>query len=131
MFNGARFHYFLVFPGFHFPEHKSHLMDKHLGYLPRWIIAAILKVDQIRTPTNGPENWELLTMDKALHPRNDVDRQYVSRKEGRRFASIQDNVDTSMQRLEDYIKKHRGRLITATRNNTTNTSINRTKITRW
>ena len=72
-----------------------------------------------------------MTMHKALHPRDDVDRLYVSRKQGRRgFASIEHNVDTSIQRLEDYIKKRGGRLITATRNNTDNTSNKRTKITR-
>ena len=56
---------------------------------------------------------------------------YVPRKEGGRgLASIEDSVDTSIQRLEDYIKKRWGRLTTATRNNTDNTWINRTEITR-
>ena len=46
-------------------------------------------------------------MHKALQPRDDVDRQYISRKEGGRgLASIEDSVDASMQRLEDYIEKH-------------------------
>ena len=46
--------------------------------------------------------------DKALHPRNDIDRLYVSRKkEGRGLANIEDSVDTSIRRLEDYIKKQR------------------------
>ena len=58
-----------------------------------------------------------MTMHKALHPRNDVDILYVSRKGGRGFASIEDSIDTLIQRLEDYIEKRRGRLITATRNN--------------
>ena len=45
-------------------------------------------------------------MHKALHPRDDVDRLYVSRKEGGRgLASIEDTVDASIQRLEDYIEK--------------------------
>ena len=45
-------------------------------------------------------------MHKALHPRDDVDRLYVSRKEGGRgLASIEDSVDTSIQRLEDYIQR--------------------------
>ena len=70
-------------------------------------------------------------MYKALHSRNDVHRLYVSRKEGRRVpASIQDSIDAPIQQLEDYIKKCRGRPITATRSNIDNTSINRTKITR-
>ena len=48
-----------------------------------------------------------MTMHKALHPRDDVDRLYVSRKEGGRdLASIEDTVDASIQRLKDYIEKH-------------------------
>ena len=47
-----------------------------------------------------------MTMHKALHPKNDVDRLYVSRKEGGRgLASIEDSVDASIQRLEVYIGK--------------------------
>ena len=48
----------------------------------------------------------------------------------REFSSIQDNVDAYIQRLEDDIKKGEWRLITATRNSTNNTSINKTKINR-
>ena len=67
----------------------------------------------------------------ALHPRDDVDRLYVSRKGGGRgLTSIEDSVDASIQRLEDYIQNRGGRLITATRNSTDNTGINRTTITR-
>ena len=69
-------------------------------------------------------------MHKALHPRDDVDRLYVSRKDGGRgLASIEDSVDTSIRRLEDYIEKHGG-LITAIRNNTDNTIDNRMTKTR-
>ena len=51
-----------------------------------------------------------MTMYKALHPRDDVDRLYVFRKEGgRRLASIEDTVNASIQRLEDYIEKTRTR----------------------
>ena len=50
-------------------------------------------------------------MHKAFHPRDDVDRLYVSRKEGGRgLASIEDTVDASIQRLEDYIEKHKRKL---------------------
>ena len=63
-----------------------------------------------------------MTMHKALHPRDDVDRLYVQRKEGGRWlASIEDSVDASIQRLEDYIEKHERGLITAIRNDTDNT----------
>ena len=50
---------------------------------------------------------KLMTMKKALHPRDDVDRLYISRKEGGRgLASIEDTVEASTQRLGDYIEKH-------------------------
>ena len=44
-------------------------------------------------------------MHKALHPRDDVDRLYVSRKEGGiELATIEDSVDASIPQLKDYIK---------------------------
>ena len=74
---------------------------------------------------------KLMTMHKALHPWDDVDRLYVLRKVGGRgLASIEDSVDASIQRLEDYIQKHDGGLITAIRNDTDNTMDNRMTITR-
>ena len=79
------------------------------------------------------DQWtrKLITMHKALHPRDDVDRLYVSRKEGGRgLDSIEDSVDASIQRLKDYIQKHEGGRITATRNDTENTMNNRMTITR-
>ena len=70
-------------------------------------------------------------MHKALHPRDSVERLYVPRKDGGRgLASIEDSVDTSIQRLEDYIEKHERELITAIRNNTENTIDNRMTKTR-
>ena len=74
---------------------------------------------------------KLMTMHKALHPRDDVDRLYVSRKKGARgLASIEDSVDASIQRLEDYIEKHERGLITAIRKDTDNTTDDRMTITR-
>ena len=74
---------------------------------------------------------KLITIHKSLHPRDDFDRRHVSRKKrGRGLASIEDGVDASIRRLEDYIKKREKRLITSTGNNTENTRINRTEITR-
>ena len=65
---------------------------------------------------------ELMTMHKAWHPRDDVDRLYVPRKVGGRgLANIEDNVGASIQRLEDYKEKHERGLITAIRNDTDNT----------
>ena len=65
-------------------------------------------------------------MHQALHPRDDVDRLYVSRKEGERgLTSIEDSIDASIQKLEDYIEKHERGLITAIRNDTDNTTDDR------
>ena len=65
-----------------------------------------------------------MTLHKALYPRDDVDRLYVSRKAGGRgLLSIQVSVDPSTQRFEHYIKK----LVGNNRNNTDYTRINRTK----
>ena len=72
-----------------------------------------------------------MTMPQAFLPRDDVDRLYVPRKEGGRgLTSIEDSMDTSIQRLEDYIEKHERGLITAIRNNTDNTIDDGMKITR-
>ena len=58
---------------------------------------------------------------QALYPRDEIDRLYVSRKEGGRVCvSIQDSTDVSIQ-LEDCIKKRGGK------SNTDKTSNNRTK----
>ena len=55
---------------------------------------------------------KLMTMYKALHPRDD--RLYQSRKEGQRgFASIEDSVNARIQRLEEFIEKSWGRLVPA------------------
>ena len=72
-----------------------------------------------------------MTMNEVLNPRDDVDRPYVSRKEGGRgLASIEDSVDVSIQRLEDYIEKHERGLITDIRNDTDNTLDDRMTISR-
>ena len=69
-------------------------------------------------------------MHRALHPRDNVDIQYVPRKEERGLASIKDSVDALIERLVNYPKRCRGRRITLTRNNTENTNISKTKIIR-
>ena len=96
---------------------------RHSGPFLKWTREELKQIDQrIR---------KLMPMHKALHTRDDVDRLYVSRREGgRELASIEDNVDASIQRLEDYIQKHGGRLIKATRNNTNDTRTSRKTITR-
>ena len=72
-----------------------------------------------------------MTMHKALHPRDDIDRLCVSRKEGGKgLASIEDTVGASIQQLEEYIEKHERGLITAIRNYTDNTIDERMTTTR-
>ena len=72
-----------------------------------------------------------MTMHKGLHPREDVDRLYVSRKVGGRgLASIEDSVDASIQRPKDYIEKHKRGLITAIIDVTDNMMDSRITITR-
>ena len=60
-------------------------------------------------------------MDKALNPRYDIDRLYLLRKEGKRgLTSIEDSVDTSIRRFEDYLKKSKKKKLTiATKNKKT------------
>ena len=96
---------------------------RHSGPFLKWTRDELKQMDQ--------RTRKLMTMHKALHPRDDVDRLYASRKEGGRgLASIEDSVVASIQRLKDIYKKHEGGLITATRNDTNNTMDNRRKITR-
>ena len=60
---------------------------------------------------------KLMTMHKALHPWEDVNRLYVSRKEGGRgFAT--ESIGASIQQLEDDIEKHEREQITVIRNDT-------------
>ena len=47
-----------------------------------------------------------MTMYKVLHPRDNIDRQYVLRKEEEReLSNTDDSVDASVRQLKDYIKK--------------------------
>ena len=44
-------------------------------------------------------------MHKTLHPKEDINRLYMSRKEGGRgLARIEDSLDTSIKRFEEDIK---------------------------
>ena len=96
---------------------------RYSGPFLKWTRDELKQMDQ--------RTRKLMTMHKALHPRDDVDRLYARRKEGGRgLASIEDSVDTSIQQLENYIQKHEGGIITATRHETENTMNNRMTITR-
>ena len=86
---------------------------RYSGPFLKWTREELKQIDQ--------RTRKLMNMHKALHPRDDVDRLYVSRKErGRGLASVEDTVDASIQRFEDYIEKHERGLITTIRNDTDN-----------
>ena len=63
-------------------------------------------------------------MHKVFHSRDDIERLYVVRKKGGGgLVCIEDSMDASSGRLEDYIRKSKERLIIETRNNTNNIKI--------
>ena len=96
---------------------------RYSGHFLKWTRDYLKQMDQ--------RTRKLMTMHQALHPRVDVDRLYVSRKEeGRGLASIEDSVEVLIQRLEDYIQKYDGELITTIRNDTDNMMDNKMTITR-
>ena len=67
-----------------------------------------LKLTRDKLKQMDQRTRKLMTMHKALNPIDDVDRLYVSRKEeGIGLASIEDSVDASIQRFEDYIEKNK------------------------
>ena len=96
---------------------------RYSGPFLKWTRDELRQMDQ--------RTRKLMTMHKALHPRDDIDRLYVLRKVGgRELASIEDSVDASIQRLGNYTEKQEPGLITAIRNNTDNTIDNRMTKTR-
>ena len=98
------------------------LLVRYSGPFLKWTREELKQMDQ--------RTRKLMTIHKTLHSRDDIDRLHVSRKGKRGVTSMEDSVDASIQQFEVYIKKRGERLITATRNNTINTRINRTTITR-
>ena len=96
---------------------------RYSGSFLKWTKEGLKQIEQ--------RTRKLMTMHKALHPRDDVERLNISRKKGGRgLASIEDSVDESIQRFKDCMEKQEGRLITAIRNDTDNTKANRMTITR-
>ena len=99
------------------------LLVRYSGLFLKWTREELKQMDQ--------RTRKVMTMHKALYSRDDVDRLYVSIKEGRKgLTSIEDSVDASMQKLEDYKEKRGERLVTVIRNNTDNTKTSRTTRTR-
>ena len=103
------------------------LLVRYSGPFLKWTREELKQMDQ-RTK-------KLMTMHKELYPWDNVYRLYISRKEGGRgLASIDDNVDASIHRLEDYIEKHERGLNKTIRNdmdNTINDRMTTTKKQKW
>ena len=71
---------------------------RYSGLFLKWTRDELKQMDQ--------RTRKVMTMQKALHPKDDIDRLYVSRKEGGRgLTSIEDSIDALIQRLEDYKEK--------------------------
>ena len=98
-----------------------------------------------RNLIKGINTWEVDQGRPQKRPREEENRwwcirpyilemtmtDYVWRQErGRRLNRIKDSDEESIQRLEDDIEKHGGRLIIASRSNTDDTRTNRITITR-
>ena len=76
---------------------RAVLLARYSGPFLKWTREELKQI--------GQRTRNLMTMHKALLPKDYVYRQYVSRTEGgRRLASVE---ETSLQRLEDYIEKRR------------------------
>ena len=73
---------------------------RYSGLFLKWSREELKQMDQ--------RTRKLMTIHKALHPRDTVDRLYVPRKErGRGLASIEDVVDALTKRLENYTENRR------------------------
>ena len=83
-------------------------LDRYSGTFLKWTRDELKQMHQ--------RTRKVKIMHKALHPSDDVDRLYISRKEGGRgLVSIEERVDASIQRLENYTEKHERGLITTIR----------------
>ena len=71
---------------------------RYSGPSLKWTSVELYQIDQ--------RTRKLITMHKSLHPRDDKERLYMSRKEGG-VTRIENTVDTSIRRLEVNIKKQK------------------------
>ena len=84
---------------------KSHQRINTWATSPNKILGTILEEDEGRELQQMDKRTrKLMTMNSALHPRDNIDRQYVSRKGRGELANIKDCVDTLIWQLEDYVK---------------------------
>ena len=80
------------------------LLVRYSGRFLRWTREKLKQIDQ--------RTRKIMDRHKALHNGDDVDRLYVSGKEGGRgLTSIKDSVNVSIQILNDNIEKREGGLM--------------------
>ena len=72
---------------------------------------------------------KLMTMHKAIQPRDQIDRFYETRKEGEgEIENAEGYMDRAIQELGEYINKSKGTMITSASNNNNNRIIKIKKI---
>ena len=82
--------------------------------------AAFLKWTREELRAIDRQTRKMMTMYRALHPRDSVDRLYLSRKEGGRgLISIEDCVDIAELSLKEYVMRSKEKIISAARGNVT------------
>ena len=78
--------------------------------------AAFVSLRKSELQTIDKKTRKLFTIYEALHPKSDVDRLYITRKEGgRRLISTEDCVELAIRGLEVYVHLSKERLIQAAR----------------
>ena len=90
--------YVLLFTLYEWKSPQYFFPVRYSGLFLKWTREELQQMNQ--------RTRKLMPMHKALHPRDNVDRLYVSRKEGERgLTSIENTIDASIQWVEEYIKK--------------------------
>ena len=108
-------------------QQKSHQRGKYQGSCPCKILGTLLKMVKGKRQANGPENKKIEDNAQGFISERCIDRLYVQRKEGgKEHPRIKGCVYTSIQGLEDDIKKSKERLIVAASNSIDNARTNRT-----
>ena len=78
--------------------------------------AAFLEWTRLEKEELDRDTRKSLTMDKALHPKSDVDRLYLHRNEGGRgLKSAQDTTELAILGLDNYARNSHEKLMTAAR----------------
>ena len=83
-------------------QQKPCLRDKYTAVPLVRYLRPFLKLTGEELTQMDQRKRKLMTMHKQLHPRDDVDRLYVSRRKGgKELASIEASIDTLTQQLKD------------------------------